>query len=82
MREAGRKPTTLAARYRSVQQFFKWAAEEGLVKRSPMATMRPPKIPESSPPEQPRRPPRPPPQRRGAGPARPPVYPKNALATS
>jgi site-specific recombinase XerD len=50
MREAGRKPTTVAARYRSVQQFFKWAAEEGLVRQSPMATMRPPKIPESPPP--------------------------------
>jgi site-specific recombinase XerD len=50
MREAGRKPTTIAARYRSVQQFFKWAAEEGLVRQSPMATMRPPKIPESPPP--------------------------------
>ena len=48
MREAGRKPTTIAARYRSVQQFFKWAAEEGLIRQSPMATMRPPKIPESA----------------------------------
>jgi site-specific recombinase XerD len=50
MRDAGRKPTTAAARYRSVQQFFKWAADEGLVSRSPMATMRPPKIPETPPP--------------------------------
>ncbi len=50
MREAGRKPATLAARYRSIQQFFKWAAEEGLIGRSPMSTMRPPKIPESPPP--------------------------------
>ena len=48
--EAGRKPTTIAARYRSVQQFFKWAADEGLVARSPMATMRPPKIPDTPPP--------------------------------
>ena len=28
MREAGRKPTTMAARYRSVQQFFEWPADE------------------------------------------------------
>src|SRR3954453_6429264 len=26
MRAAGRKPATIAARYRSVQQFFKWTA--------------------------------------------------------
>lgn len=50
MREAGRKPATVANRYRSVQQFFKWAAEEGLIGRSPMTTMRPPKIPETPPP--------------------------------
>jgi site-specific recombinase XerD len=50
MRQRGRKPTTVAARYRSVQQFFKWAADEGLISRSPMATMRPPKIPETPPP--------------------------------
>lgn len=50
MREAGRKPATVASRYRSVQQFFKWAADEGLVSRSPMANMRPPKIPETPPP--------------------------------
>lgn len=49
LREAGRKPTTLAARYRSVQQFWKWAVDEGLVRESPMRNMRPPKIPESPP---------------------------------
>jgi site-specific recombinase XerD len=50
MHAAGRKPATIANRYRSVQQFFKWAADEGLVERSPMATMRPPRIPETPPP--------------------------------
>jgi site-specific recombinase XerD len=50
MREAGRKPTTLASRFRSVQQFFRWAVDEGLIKTSPMASMRPPKIPETPPP--------------------------------
>ena len=49
MREAGRKPATLAIRYRSVQQFFRWALEEGLIKTSPMANMRPPRIPETPP---------------------------------
>lgn len=49
LREAGRKPATIAARYRSVQQFFKWASDEGLINRSPMAGMRPPKIPETPP---------------------------------
>jgi site-specific recombinase XerD len=49
MRAAGRKTTTIAARYRSVQQFFKWAADEGLISRNPMATMRPPKITEPPP---------------------------------
>jgi site-specific recombinase XerD len=49
MREAGRKPATLAVRYRSVQQFFRWATDEGLVKVSPMGKMRPPKIPEAPP---------------------------------
>jgi len=49
MREAGRRPATLAIRYRSVQQFFRWAADEGLIKASPMAKMRPPKVPEAPP---------------------------------
>lgn len=50
MRAAGRKPATIANRYRSVQQFFKWAEQEGLITRSPMAAMRPPRIPETPPP--------------------------------
>jgi site-specific recombinase XerD len=50
MRGAGRKPATLASRFRSVQQFFRWAVGEGLIKTSPMASMRPPKIPETPPP--------------------------------
>lgn len=47
--EAGRKPATIALRYRSVQQFFRWASEEGLIAVSPMANMRPPKVPETPP---------------------------------
>jgi site-specific recombinase XerD len=50
LRDAGRKPATLALRYRSVQQFFRWALEEGLIATSPMAHTRPPRIPESPPP--------------------------------
>lgn len=43
-------PATAANRYRSLQQFFRWAVEEGEVKTSPMAAMRPPSIPDSPPP--------------------------------
>ena len=43
------KPATANNRFRGVQSFWKWAVEEGEVKESPMAKMRPPKIPESSP---------------------------------
>jgi site-specific recombinase XerD len=45
-----RKPATAANRFRSVQQFFRWAAEEGEIAESPMARMHPPKIPETPPP--------------------------------
>jgi site-specific recombinase XerD len=43
------KPSSAANRFRSVQQFFKWAVDEGEIKESPMARMRPPKIPEDPP---------------------------------
>ena len=43
------KPSSAANRFRSVQQFFKWAVDEGEIKDSPMAKMRPPKIPEQPP---------------------------------
>ena len=44
------KPNTANNRYRGLQQFFKWCEEEGEVKESPMARMKPPKVPEESPP--------------------------------
>jgi site-specific recombinase XerD len=44
------KPATANNRYRGLQQFFKWAVEEGEIKESPMARMKPPKIPENLPP--------------------------------
>src|SRR6266705_2499772 len=39
-------PASASTRYRSVQQLFNWLDEEGEITRSPMAKMRPPKIPE------------------------------------
>lgn len=43
----GRSASTVATRYRALQQFFKWLAEEGEVTDSPMRNMRPPTIPET-----------------------------------
>ena len=42
------KPATANNRYRAVQQFFKWAVEEGEIQAdsSPMKNLRPPKVPE------------------------------------
>ena len=44
------KPATANNRYRGLQSFFKWALSEGEVKVSPIANMKPPKIPENPPP--------------------------------
>ena len=44
------RPATLSLRFRSLQQFFKWLAAEGETEASPMATMRPPHVPETPPP--------------------------------
>jgi site-specific recombinase XerD len=44
------KPATASARYRALQQFFKYLVDEGEITESPMARMRPPKIPETPPP--------------------------------
>lgn len=41
------KPSTAQTRYRGLQAFLKWADEEGLVEGSPMAKMKPPKLPET-----------------------------------
>ena len=43
------KPASAANRYRSLQQFFKWLADEGEVPETPMARMKPPTIPETPP---------------------------------
>ena len=44
------KPASAANRYRSLQQFFKWLADEGELKESPMTRMKPPTVPETPPP--------------------------------
>jgi site-specific recombinase XerD len=45
----GWKPASVANRYRSLQQFFRWLQSEGEVKASPMLNMRPPRVPEEPP---------------------------------
>ena len=49
LQAAGWKPASVANRYRSLQQFFKWLASEGEIRQSPMATMKPPTVPEEPP---------------------------------
>lgn len=44
---ARRSPSTAATRFRALQQFYRWAVEEGLITASPMAGMRPPAIPDA-----------------------------------
>lgn len=44
------KPATASVRFRALQQFFKWAVDEGEITVSPMARMRPPIVPEEPPP--------------------------------
>lgn len=43
------KPASAANRYRSLQQFFRWLTDEGEIRESPMARMKPPTIPETPP---------------------------------
>jgi site-specific recombinase XerD len=40
------RPKTAQIRYGGLRQFFKWCAEEGEITASPMANMKPPKVPE------------------------------------
>lgn len=41
------RPATAHNRYRGLRSFFNWAVEEGEIKESPMARMKPPKLPET-----------------------------------
>lgn len=43
--DLGRSPGTVANRYRSLQQLFRWLEDEGEIARSPTAGMRPPEVP-------------------------------------
>ena len=43
------KPATANNRYRGLQAYFKWLLDEGEIKSSPMARMKPPQVPESPP---------------------------------
>jgi site-specific recombinase XerD len=43
------KPATAVVRFKSLQQFFRWLLEEGEITDSPMARMRPPKVPHDPP---------------------------------
>jgi site-specific recombinase XerD len=43
------KPLTAATRFRGIQQYFKWLVGEGEIKESPMARMKPPRVPEQPP---------------------------------
>jgi site-specific recombinase XerD len=49
MVERGLKPSTVATRYRGLRQFWKWAAERDLTPKSPMNSIRKPKVPEHHP---------------------------------
>src|SRR5690606_32137749 len=44
------KPTTAHNRYRALNTFFRWLADEGEIRESPMARMKPPRLPEEPPP--------------------------------
>lgn len=44
------RPASAANRYRSLQQLFRWLVDEGELKESPMARMKPPTVPETPPP--------------------------------
>lgn len=44
------KPATAHNRYRALRSFFGWLVEEGELRESPMARMKPPRLPEEPPP--------------------------------
>lgn len=43
------KPATAHNRYRAIRSFFGWLVDEGEVRESPMARMKPPRLPETPP---------------------------------
>ena len=50
LQDSGHRPATVANRYRSLQQVFRWLVGEDEIRESPMARMRPPAIPDEPPP--------------------------------
>jgi site-specific recombinase XerD len=50
LQEKGRAAASVANRYRSLQQFFRWLTDEGEIRENPMARMRPPAVPLQPPP--------------------------------
>jgi site-specific recombinase XerD len=50
LQDGGRRAASVANRYRSLQQFFRWLAGEDEIPRSPMARMKPPAVPVQPPP--------------------------------
>lgn len=44
------KPATAHNRYRALNSFFRWLVDEGELRESPMARMKPPRLPEAPPP--------------------------------
>lgn len=44
------KPATAHNRYRALASFFRWLVDEGEIRESPMARMKPPRLPEELPP--------------------------------
>ncbi len=49
LRQAGRKPTTCSARYRTLTTFFRWAVREGLIAAAPTDRVDAPRLPETQP---------------------------------
>jgi site-specific recombinase XerD len=43
--DSGRSPATVARRFRSLQQFYRWLTDEEEIEINPMASMRPPQVP-------------------------------------
>ena len=50
LQDDGRRAASVANRYRSLQQFFRWLADEEEIADSPMARMKPPAVPVQPPP--------------------------------
>jgi site-specific recombinase XerD len=48
LQRSGKRPATVANRYRALKLLFDWLVEDGEVRESPMRNMRPPRVPEPS----------------------------------